>query len=98
MSAMDTLRINGARLLQRLKALGQFGALEGGGTNRLALGDADRAGRDWTVAQMQALGMRVQVDAIGNVVATYAGTEDLPPVMTGSHIDTVRTGGLYDGN
>jgi N-carbamoyl-L-amino-acid hydrolase len=42
---------------------------------------------------MQALGMRVQVDAIGNVVATYAGTEDLPPVMTGSHIDTVRTGG-----
>jgi len=98
MSAMNTLRIDGARLLQRLKALGQFGALEGGGTNRLALGDADRAGRDWTVAQMQALGMQVQVDAIGNVVATFAGTEELPPVMTGSHIDTVRTGGLYDGN
>lgn len=98
MSDFSALRIDGTRLLQRLKDLGQFGALEGGGINRLALSDADRAGRDWTVGQMQALGMTVQVDAIGNVVATYAGTQDWLPVMTGSHIDTVRTGGLYDGN
>lgn len=98
MMAPKTLRINGARLQQRLKDLGQFGALEGGGTNRLALSDADKAGRDWTVGQMLALGMTVTTDAIGNVVATYAGTEPLPPVMTGSHIDTVRTGGWYDGN
>lgn len=98
MNDLKTLRINGERLLQRLKELGQFGALEGGGTNRLALSDADKAGRDWTVTQMLQLGMTVQTDAIGNVIATYAGTEDLPPVMTGSHIDTVRTGGLYDGN
>ena len=99
MSALHTLRIDGARLLQRLQDLGQFGALEGGGTNRLALSDADKAGRDWTVQQMRDLGMTVQVDAIGNVVATYAGTDATAlPVMTGSHIDTVRTGGLYDGN
>ena len=94
----DALQINGPRLLHSLHELGQFGALPGGGTNRLALSDADKAARDWTVAHMQALGMSVQVDAIGNVVATYAGNEALPPVMTGSHIDTVRTGGLYDGN
>jgi N-carbamoyl-L-amino-acid hydrolase len=98
MSPLNDLRIDGARLLQRLTDLGQFGALEGGGTNRLALSDADRAGRNWTVQQMRELGMTVTTDAIGNVVATYAGTEDLLPVMTGSHIDTVRTGGLYDGN
>ena len=98
MMAPKTLRINGARLQQRLKDLGQFGALDGGGTNRLALSDSDKAGRDWTVGQMLALGMTVTTDAIGNVVATYAGTEPLPPVMTGSHIDTVRTGGWYDGN
>jgi N-carbamoyl-L-amino-acid hydrolase len=42
--------------------------------------------------------MRVAVDAIGNIVGTCPGTDDLPPVMMGSHIDTVRTGGLYDGN
>ena len=94
----SALRVDGVRLLQRLQDLGQFGALEGGGTNRLALSDADKAGRDWTVQQMRNLDMAVQVDAIGNVVGTCAGTEDLPPVMTGSHIDTVRTGGLYDGN
>ena len=95
---MTFLQINGARLLNSLHALGQIGALPGGGVNRLALTDADRAGRDWTVARMRELGMRVAVDAIGNIVGTYPGTDDLPPVMVGSHIDTVRTGGLYDGN
>jgi len=94
----DALKINGARLMQRLADLGQFGALPGGGTNRMALSDADRAARDWVVAQMRALDMQVEIDAIGNVFATYAGTANLAPVATGSHIDTVRTGGLYDGN
>lgn len=91
-------RIDGERLLASLQALGQVGALEGGGVCRLALTDADHAGREWTVARMQALGLQVSVDAIGNVVGVMAGREDLPPVMIGSHIDTVRTGGLYDGN
>lgn len=95
---MSAPQINGQRLLASLQALGQIGALPGGGVNRLALTDADRLGRDWTVACMRELGMRVEVDAIGNIVGTLPGTEDLPPVMMGSHIDTVRTGGLYDGN
>jgi N-carbamoyl-L-amino-acid hydrolase len=90
--------INGQRLLSSLQALGQLGALPAGGVNRLALTDADRLGRDWTVARMHELGMQVQVDAIGNIVGVFAGAQDLPPVMMGSHIDTVRTGGLYDGN
>lgn len=95
---MSPLRIDGARLLASLEALSLHGALPGGGTNRLALSDADRAARDWTVARMRALDMAVEIDAIGNVFATYAGDTTLPPVATGSHIDTVRTGGLYDGN
>ncbi|MCJ7800430.1 MAG: hydantoinase/carbamoylase family amidase, partial [Polaromonas sp.] len=98
MSTLPDLKISPERLMESLAALGQVGALAGGGVNRLALSDADRLGRDWTVARMHALGMAVTVDAIGNVFAVYAGTEDLAPVMTGSHIDTVRTGGLYDGN
>ncbi|MEO6321230.1 MAG: Zn-dependent hydrolase [Polaromonas sp.] len=97
MSSAPDLKINSRRLAESLTALGQVGALAGGGVNRLALTDADRLGRDWTVARMRDLGMAVSIDAIGNVFAVYAGTEDLPPVMTGSHIDTVRTGGLYDG-
>jgi N-carbamoyl-L-amino-acid hydrolase len=95
---MTSAQINGGRLLASLQALGQIGALPGGGVNRLALTDADRQGRDWTVAHMRELGMRVDIDAIGNIVGTFPGTENLPPVMMGSHIDTVRTGGLYDGN
>ena len=95
---MSTPQINGQRLLDSLQALGQIGALPGGGVNRLALTEADGQGRDWTVARMRELGMRVEVDAIGNIFATLPGNQDLPPVMVGSHIDTVRTGGLYDGN
>jgi beta-ureidopropionase / N-carbamoyl-L-amino-acid hydrolase len=49
---------------------------------------------------MRALGLAVRVDRIGNVFGIRAGSRAtrLPPVMTGSHIDTVATGGRYDGN
>lgn len=98
MSSDPVLRINPQRLAASLAALGELGGLPGGGVCRLALSEADRLGRDWVVSRMRELDMQVGIDAIGNVVALYPGREDLPPVMTGSHIDTVRTGGLYDGN
>ena len=48
---------------------------------------------------MRDLGLHIAIDAVGNVVATRAGTDpNAAPVMTGSHIDTVRTGGRFDGN
>ncbi len=94
----ENLRIDGKRLVDRLKALGAIGALPGGGVCRLALTGDDRAGRDLVTGWMRDLGLSVTTDAIGNVFGLRAGTEDGPPVMTGSHIDTVRTGGLYDGN
>lgn len=90
-------RIDGARLLGRLQALGEIGALEGGGVRRLALTAEDKAGRDQFVAWLQELDMSVHVDAIGNIWGVRPGAEDGPPVMIGSHIDTVATGGLYDG-
>ena len=93
-----TPRIDLERLLGRLQQLGAVGALPGGGVCRLALTDDDRRGRDLVVGWMRELGLEVTVDGIGNVVATRPGSEALPAVMTGSHIDTVRTGGLYDGN
>jgi N-carbamoyl-L-amino-acid hydrolase len=64
---------------------------------RLALSDEDRIGRDLLITWMKALKLEVSVDPIGNIFGWRAGLEDLPPVMTGSHIDTVRTGGRYDG-
>ena len=97
------LRVDGVRLGQRLEALGEIGAVHGPngerGCARLALTDVDREGRDLVVSWMRDLGMDVAIDAIGNVVATRAGSDPAAaPVMVGSHIDTVRTGGRFDGN
>jgi len=94
----DQLRINGPRLSRRLEQLAEIGSIPGGGVCRLALSDADKAGRDLVAGWMRELGLAVSIDAIGNVLGVRKGREDGPPVMTGSHIDTVRTGGRYDGN
>jgi N-carbamoyl-L-amino-acid hydrolase len=100
---LSELRIDTARLLGRIDELGEIGRIDGPngewGNARLALTDEDRAGRDLVVAWMRDLGLEVTIDAIGNVVATRAGTNPaLAPVMVGSHIDTVGTGGRFDGN
>ncbi len=96
---LSGLRVDGGRLLRRLDALAEIGSIDGGGSCRLALTDADRDGRDLVVTWMRDLGLSVTIDAIGNAVGVRPGLrDDLAPVMTGSHIDTVRTGGRYDGN
>jgi N-carbamoyl-L-amino-acid hydrolase len=93
-----TPKLSDRHLLDTLDTLAQIGAIEGGGCARLALSDEDKAGRDLVAGWMKELGLKVRIDAIGNVVGLRAGAENLAPVMTGSHIDTVRTGGRYDGN
>jgi N-carbamoyl-L-amino-acid hydrolase len=90
--------IDGARLLRRIDALAAIGAIEGGGCARLALTDADREGRDQVVAWMRDLDLDVRIDAIGNIFGMMPGWRTHAPILTGSHIDTVRTGGRYDGN
>ena len=85
--------------MQRLAELAAIGAIEGTeGCARLALTDEDRAGRDLVVTWMHELGLDVSIDGIGNVIAVMKSDGSAAPVMTGSHIDTVRTGGRYDGN
>ena len=93
----QNLRIDGGRLSSRLERLAAVGALPGGGVCRLALTDEDKAGRDLVAGWMRELGLAVSIDAIGNVTGLRRGAEDGRPVMMGSHIDTVRTGGNYDG-
>ncbi|WP_186204146.1 Zn-dependent hydrolase [Burkholderia gladioli] len=97
--AAPALRVNGARLWDSLMQLARIGATDKGGVCRLALTELDRLARDRFSAWAQEIGCTVRVDAIGNVFARRAGLrEDLPPVMTGSHIDTQPTGGKFDGN
>jgi N-carbamoyl-L-amino-acid hydrolase len=90
--------IRAQRLLARLERLAAIGRTDDGACCRLALTDEDRAGRDRVAGWMRELGLEVRVDRIGNVFGLRRGLEDLPPVMSGSHIDTVRTGGRFDGN
>ncbi len=94
---MTAPTIDGQRLMNRIFRLGEVGALPGGGVCRLALTDADRQGRDLLVSWMEDLGLEVSIDVIGNIWGVRLGTEGGPPVMVGSHIDSVATGGLYDG-
>ncbi|GAB2478906.1 Zn-dependent hydrolase [Comamonas humi] len=96
---LKALRVNGARLWQSLMALAQIGGTDKGGVCRLALTELDRQGRDLFSQWAREAGCTIRVDAIGNIFARRAGTDDsLPPVTTGSHIDTQPTGGKFDGN
>jgi N-carbamoyl-L-amino-acid hydrolase len=97
-AAVDELAVDGDRLLRRLDDLAAVGSTGDGGVSRLALTDDDRAGRDLVVEWMEDLDLEVSVDRIGNIVGSRSGLTDGPPVMTGSHVDTVATGGRYDGN
>lgn len=82
----------------RIEALSQFGARPGGGVSRVAFSEADLRGREYIKSLMRDLGLEVRVDAAGNIIGRRAGREALPPIMFGSHIDSVPDGGNYDGN
>ena len=93
------LRINGDRLWASLMELAQIGATPKGGVCRLALTDLDRQGRDLVTRWAKEAGMTVTIDKIGNGFMRRPGRNNsLPPIMTGSHIDTQPTGGKFDGN
>lgn len=94
----SALRVDGERLWQSLAEMARIGATAKGGVTRLALSDEDKQSRDLFVQWAQALGCSIRVDAMGNIFARYAGTDDtLAPVLTGSHGDSQPLGGRFDG-
>lgn len=96
---MKELHINGERLWQSLMDLAKIGATAKGGVCRIALTDRDREGRDLVCSWLRDAGCTISVDAIGNIFARRPGkNNELPPVVSGSHIDTQPTGGKFDGN
>ena len=79
--------------------LAQIGATPKGGVCRLTLTDLDKQGRDLVSRWAREAGLTVTIDKIGNGFLRRAGRNNsLPPVVTGSHIDTQPTGGKFDGN
>ncbi|NKL66557.1 Zn-dependent hydrolase [Rhizobium leguminosarum] len=91
--------IDAARLLGRIRALGEIGRDADGRLIRLAASDTEKLGRDRFVAWIEGAGLEVAVDRIGNIFGIWKpeGTVDAAPLMLGSHIDTVIGAGIYDG-
>ena len=89
--------VSSERLQELLDTLATFGPTSDGGMNRQALSEEDFQARAWLIQKAHALGCEVWTDDCANLFIRRAGREDLPPVMTGSHIDTQPTGGKLDG-
>ncbi|GGG24755.1 Zn-dependent hydrolase [Caldovatus sediminis] len=91
-------RIDGRRLWDSLMAMAEIGATPKGGVRRLTLTDVDRRGRQRFAEWCEALGLKVRVDAIGNMFARREGRDPgRKPVMFGSHLDSQPSGGKFDG-
>ncbi len=98
MTSGKNLQIDGKRLWDSLMEMAKIGATEKGGCCRLALTDLDKQSRDLFVRWCEAAGCSIKIDKMGNIFARRPGkTDDLAPVMVGSHLDTQPTGGRFDG-
>lgn len=92
------LRIDGERLNGWLDELATYGRLPNGGNGRVAFSEADLESREWITDLMEAAGMETRVDAASNLLGRRPGSEEgLPPLLLGSHTDSVPEGGHYDG-
>lgn len=94
----DGLRVNGARLRKSLERMAEIGGTPGGGVHRLALSDEDREARDLFLRWLKDIELDVTIDEMGNIFGRRPGRNNsLPPVMSGSHMDSQPSGGRFDG-
>jgi len=94
---MSTLPVSARRIMQRCDALARHSE-EAGKLTRVFLSDQHRAAGDEVLSWMREAGMQARMDAIGNIVGRYEGEKaGLPCLLLGSHLDTVRDAGRYDG-
>lgn len=95
--ATAPLQVNGTRLngwLERFNTVGRTA----GGINRVGYSEADLAGRAFTMDLFRGAGLIPRVDAAGNLIGRLEGSDrGLPPIVIGSHVDSVTDGGNFDG-
>jgi N-carbamoyl-L-amino-acid hydrolase len=95
---LKDLRINGRRLRSTLEEMARIGATPGGGVQRLTLSDPDKQARDLFVQWLEELDLEIAIDEMGNIFGRRPGKNNgLPPVISGSHIDSQPRGGRFDG-
>ncbi|UMZ30768.1 Zn-dependent hydrolase [Priestia megaterium] len=89
--------VNGERLKNTLERFADYGRTPNNGVTRLALSEEDRLARDYFCSCCRDLGMDIKIDDLGCIYATLEGIEDKPPIVIGSHMDSVKKGGRFDG-
>src|SRR5919205_2755570 len=90
--------IDGERLWRRISDLGEIGKQEGGGVTRLSFTEEERAAKDRVSSYMEEAGLSVYEDAAGNLFGRRDGRNPgSPAVVVGSHVDSVYSGGNFDG-
>lgn len=94
---LDDLAPNPARLQSDLDELATLTEPDQPGWSRVVFSDAYRDARGWVRDRMAAAGLDVTTDAAGNLIGRLPGRTNAPPLVTGSHTDTVRSGGRFDG-
>jgi amidase, hydantoinase/carbamoylase family len=91
--------VNADRIQQHITELSKFGTNPEGGVSRVAFSDFDIAARKYIGRLMQDADLRIRTDPAGNIIGRREGSNSrLPPIMIGSHIDSVPGGGNYDGD
>ncbi len=85
------------RLEDKIKTFSKFGDTGRGGITRYSLSPEALAARTEFTKRMEAIGATIVIDDMANMYATVPGSEDLPAIMAGSHLDSVKQGGNYDG-
>ena len=92
------LHVNAERLRGTLEKLSEFGRNPEGGVTRIGFSETDLAAREYVARLMKEAGLEVRVDPAGNMFGSRAGSENLPLLLFGSHIDSVLHGGNFDGD
>ena len=90
--------VQSQRLQRTLEQLSVYGRNPDGGVTRLGFSEEDMAARKYVMGLMREAGLEVRVDPAGNIFGRRAGSEKLPVLLFGSHIDSVRHGGNFDGD
>lgn len=95
---MSGLRVDGGRLQDSLEQMAKIGATPGGGVQRLTVSDEDKQARDLFITWLEEIDLEVTIDEMGTIFGRRHGTDnELPPVISGSHIDSQPKGGRFDG-
>jgi len=85
------------RMEDKIITFSKFGDTGKGGITRLSLSPEDLDAREEFCKRCKALGMNIKTDDMANIYATIPGEVGFPAIMSGSHLDSVRQGGNYDG-